>query len=167
MVDIQTVSIAVASASVVAGVVYYALQIRHQDKMRHLDLFMRLYSTWGSEDMLDAHRRFMSLEVKGWDDFVKKYGPIAPLETKPSQIVTDVDRIGWFFNLMGFLVKEKIVHIKLVDELLGYWVIKNWDTVKPLVYGWRKQYNIPKSYLWFEYLYNEMQKREQRGAKNG
>ena len=78
MVDIQTVSIAIASASVVAGVVYYALQIRHQDRMRHLDLFMRIYSTWGSEDMLNAHRRFLALKVEGWDDFVKKYGPIAP-----------------------------------------------------------------------------------------
>jgi hypothetical protein len=71
---------------------------------------------------------------------------------------------------MGFIVKEKIVHIKLVDELLGYWVIKNWETIKPLVDGWRKQYNIPESYRWFEYLYNEMKKREQRlqaGVKNG
>ena len=64
MVDIQTVSIAIASASVVAGVVYYALQLRHQDKMRHLDLFMRLYSTWGSEDMLNAHNDSWLLKLK-------------------------------------------------------------------------------------------------------
>jgi len=163
MVDIQTLSIAIASASVVAGIVYYALQIRHQDKMRHLDLFMRFYSTWGSEDMLNAHRRFMVLKVENYDSFVKKHGSL----TDPSQINTDIDRIGWFFNLMGFLVKEKIVHIKLVDELLGYWVIKNWETIKPLVHGWRKQYNIPESYHWFEYLYNEIKKKEQRGVKSG
>jgi hypothetical protein len=39
MVDIlllQTISIAIASASVVAGVVYYALQLRHQIKLRGL-----------------------------------------------------------------------------------------------------------------------------------
>jgi len=154
MVDIQTVSVMLASASVVAGVIYYALQIRHQDKMRHLDLFMRLYSTWGSRDMLNAHRRFMVLKVENYDSFVKEHGPV----TEPSQINNDIDRIGWFFNLMGFLVKEKIIHIKLVDELLGYWVIKNWETIKPLVDGWRKQYNIPESYRWFEYLYNEMKK---------
>jgi hypothetical protein len=157
MVDIQTVSIAVASASVVAGIVYYAFQIRHQEKTRHLDLFMRIYSTWGSEDMLNAHRRFMALKVENYDSFVKEHGQV----TEPSQINTDIDRIGWFFNLVGFLVKEKIVSIKLVDELLGSWVTKNWETIKPLVYGWRKQYNIPESYQWFEFLYNEMKKREQ------
>ncbi len=161
MVDImllQTVSIVVGSTGLLIAAIYYALQIRHQDKMRHLDLFMRLYSTWGSGDMLNAHRRFMALEVENYDSWVKKHGSL----TEPSQINTDLDRIGWFFNLMGFLVKEKIVHIKLVDELLGYWVIRYWETIEPLVDGWRKQYNIPESYHWFEYLYNEMKKKEQK-----
>jgi hypothetical protein len=157
---LQTVSILIASAGVFAAAIYYIIQIRHQEKMRHLDLFMRLYSTWGSGDMLNAHRRFMALEVENYDSWVKKHGPV----TEPSQINTDIDRIGWFFNLMGFLVKEKIVHIKLVDELLGYWVIRNWETIKPLVDGWRKQFNIPESYHWFEYLYKEMNKREQQSA---
>jgi hypothetical protein len=163
MVNIQTISIAIASASVVAGVIYYVLQIRHQERIRHLDLFMRIYSTWGSGDMLNAHRRFMALEIEDYDSWVIKHGPV----TEPSQINSDIDRIGWFFNLLGFLVKEKIVSIKLVDELLGYWVTKNWETIKPLVEGWRKQYNIPESYRWFEYLYREMMKRKQAGVKNG
>ena len=158
MVDIQTISIAIASASVVAGVTYYALQIRHQNKMRRLDLFMRLYSVWGSEDMLSAHRRFVAIEVEDYDSFVKKHGQV----TEASQVWTDIDLVGWFFNLVGFLVKEKIVQIKQIDELIGYWVIKDWETIKPLVSGWRKQYDIPESYRWFEYLYNEMKKREQK-----
>ena len=167
MVDISTISIVVASAGVFAAAVYYLFQIRHQDKMRHLDLFMRLYSTWGSEDINKAHRGVAVIKVEDYDGFVKKYGPPGSEETEPSQIWTDIDRIGWFFNLMGFLVREKILHIKLVDELLSYWVIKNWETIRTLVYEWRKQYNIPESYHWFEYLYNEMKKREQEGARNG
>ena len=158
MVDFTEISVMVAAAGVIIGVVYYILEIRHQDKMKHLDLFMSLYSAWGSPDMLDAHRRFMVIRVENYDSWVKEHGPVTEL----TQLNTDIDRVGWFFNLMGFLVKEKIVHIKLVDELLGYWVIKNWETIKPLVDGWRKQYNIPESYHWFEYLYNEMKKREQR-----
>jgi len=163
MVDLQTVSIMVASASVVAGVIYYALQIRHQDKMRHLDLFMRLYSIWGSPDMLNAHRRFMAIKVESYDSWVKEHGPVTEL----TKLNTDMDRVGWFFNMMGFLVNEKIVHINVVDELLGYWVIRNWETIKPVVEGWRKQYNIPESYHWFEYLYNEMKKRKQAGVSHG
>jgi hypothetical protein len=163
MVDVTEVSAVVAAAGVIIGVVYYALEIRHQDKMKHLDLFMSLYSIWGSEDMNKAHRRFLAIKVEDYDSFVKKYGSVASEESEPSQIWTDIDRIGWFFNLMGFLVEERIVNIKIVDKLLGYWVIKAWENVcEPLIYGARKQYNIPESYQWFEYLYNEMKKREQR-----
>jgi hypothetical protein len=28
--------------------------------------------------------------------------------------------------------------------------------------GWRKHFNMPQMSEWFEYLYNEMQKREQK-----
>jgi len=164
MSEIQTYSIVVASAGVFMAAIYYILQIRHQDRMRHLDLFMRLYSTWGSRDMLNAHRRFFGLKIEDYDELIKKHGPLS----ESSQLYTDIDQIGWFFNLMGFLVKEKIVHIKLVDELLGYWVIKNWENIyRTMIYGARKQYDIPESYQWFEYLYNEMKKREQVGVKNG
>jgi len=34
--------------------------------------------------------------------------------------------------------------------------------MKPIAEGMRKQYNQPDWYEWFEYLYNEMKKREQR-----
>jgi hypothetical protein len=160
VIDLTEVSAVIAAVGVIVGVIYYILEIRHQDKMKHLDLFMSIYSNWGSPDMLDAHRRFMIIKVESYERWVKEHGQV----TESSQLNTDVDRVGWFFNLMGFLVKEKIVNIKLVDELLGYWVIKNWETIKPLVEGWRKQYNIPESYSWFEYLYNEMKKRKQQLA---
>ena len=63
-------------------------------------------------------------------------------------------------------MKEKIVNIKLVDELRGYWVIKNWEGIyKTLIYGARKQYNITESYQWFEYLYDEMKKRKPLKAR--
>ena len=163
MVDITEISAIVAAAGVIIGVVYYVLEIRHADKVKHLDLFMGIYSIWGSEDMLDAHRRFMALKVKDYESFIKEYGPVL----SATQIHRDIDRIGWFFNIIGFFVKEKIVNIKVVDELLGYWIIKNWETIKPLVYGWRKEYDIPESYHWFEYLYEEMKKRKQAGVAGG
>jgi hypothetical protein len=36
--------------------------------------------------------------------------------------------------------------------------------MKPMVEGARKQFKVPKSLEWFEYLYNEMKK---RGVKVG
>ena len=77
MVDIPTVSIVIAATSVVAGVVYYAFQIRHQTRMRQMDLLMRLYLAWGDEDMKKAFGVVLGLEIKDYEEFVRKYGPVA------------------------------------------------------------------------------------------
>jgi hypothetical protein len=34
--------------------------------------------------------------------------------------------------------------------------------LEPVLIGTRKQYSTPGTYEWFEYLYNEMKKREQK-----
>ena len=129
---------------------------------------MNLYLTWGSEDMKKALGRWVGQgHVKDYEDFVNKHGSQFPATGQRSQIWEDVDRIGWYFNGIGFLVHEKFVDIGLVDRLFGYGVIDEWERMKVLVYGWRKQYNAPKSFGWFEYLANEMQKREQGGVKSG
>jgi len=50
MVDIQTVSIAIASASVVAAGIYYVFHLRNQTRARHTELVMRLFSIFGSKE---------------------------------------------------------------------------------------------------------------------
>jgi len=167
MVDISTVSIVIAAASVVAGVVYYSFQLRHmvktrQDvvKTRQADMLMRLYSTWGSEDLQKAATEVMNLEFKDYNDFSKKYGK--QWET-PTHIA--VFKVGWFFNGIGVLLHSKLADIGLIDRLFGYMVIWLWEKMKPIVEGAREQFNQPKSLEWFEYLYNEMKKREQQLAK--
>ena len=158
--EIQTVSLVIAAASVVAGVVYYATEIRHQSKTRQMDLLMNLYLTWGSEDMKKATGRFLAIEAKDYNGFVKEHGPMITLKPERSQIWNDIDRIGWFFNGVGFLVYGRFVSTKSVGDLFGYGVVLAWERMKPLVYGWRRQYRIPESFRWFEYLYNEMMKKE-------
>ena len=161
MVDVQTVSIAIASVSVVAGVIYYAIQIRHQSRTRQMDLLMRLYLTWGSEDMKKALQDVFALEFENYDDFMKKYG-------LGSQAWVDVDKVGWFINGIGFLVHEGFVNIKLVLGLFHkHALIMLWEKLKPVVEGVRKKFGFPESYVWFEYLYNEVKKREQEGVKSG
>jgi len=161
VVDVQTVSIAIASVSVVAGVIYYAIQIRHQSRTRQMDLLMRLYLTWGSEDMKKALQDVFALEFENYDDFMKKYG-------LGSQAWVDVDKVGWFINGIGFLVHEGFVNIKLVLGLFHkHALIMLWEKLKPVVEGVRKKFGFPESYVWFEYLYNEVKKREQEGVKSG
>jgi hypothetical protein len=154
MVDIlllQTVSIAIASASVVAGVVYYALQLRHQGRMRQTDLVMRLYSTYDSLEFLEAWNRIFFTENGDYDAFLKKLG--GKRHT--------VSFVCMFYEEVGVLLHKKLIDIDLVDELLGDSIQLTWEKLKNMLEEARKRYR-PEAYVHFEYLYNEMKKREQK-----
>jgi hypothetical protein len=163
MVDIQTVSIAVASASVVAGVIYYALQIRHQAKMRQTDFIVRLYSTYGSKEFHDTLVELHSLQFNDYEDFVKIYGPW--ISKGPAQ--TAIFVISTYFMEIGTLLHRRIIDINFLYDIWGYTSIKmNWEKVKPVVLGLRKLFNDPSVYCWFEYLYDEVMKKQQRGVSH-
>jgi hypothetical protein len=167
MVDIQTVSIGVASASVVAGVIYYAFQIRHQAKMRQTDLVIRLYSAFVSTEFLDASMKFLALEFKDYKDYVSKYGPILcegkygpTLSYKPE--LRDLLIVDNFFNQVGILLHRGFIDADLVRDVFTYRVEMLWKKAEPIIQGLRKESNQPEAGKWFEYLYNEMKKREQK-----
>jgi len=75
MVDITEISAIVAAAGVLVGVVYYILEMRHQNKVRQTDLVMRLYSTLGSKEFWEALTKFMMIEFEDYNDYRKKYVP--------------------------------------------------------------------------------------------
>jgi len=162
MVDIQTASIMLASASIVTGVIYYALQIRHQTKLRQTDLIMRLYSTLGSKDFFESYTKFMMMEFEDYDDYRKKYAPSPPFGLSEKPEVIAFWKVGIFYEEIGVLLYMKLVDIKLTARLFRNLVVITWEKAKPIIEGLRKQLNEPRVYGWFEYLANEMEKREQR-----
>ena len=153
MVDIQTVSIAIASAGVFAAAIYYIFQIRHQTRIRQTDLIMRLYSRFGSEGfqkLLDKVRR---RKDKGFHDYEEKYG------------WAEWIAIGTFFEGIGVLLHRKLVDIGLVDDLFTAPIKMAWGEMKDSIIEARKEWGQPTIFEWFEYLVNEMKKREQEIAK--
>jgi hypothetical protein len=155
MVDIQTVSVAVASASVVAGVIYYLFQIRLQTKVRQTDLVIRLYTTFASKELRQTWEKVRTREDLDLEAYQKKYG------------LSDVDEIGWFFEGVGVLLHRKLIDIAVVDDLFSSPVKLSWEKLKPLALGERNQSARPQIWEWWEYLYNEMQKREQKLQQSG
>jgi hypothetical protein len=150
VVDIQTVSIVVASASVVAGVIYYALQIRHQNKVRQTDLVMKLYSQFNSFEFQKVWYEVLKREAKDYYDYEKKYG------------FAEFTAIDIFFEGIGILLKRRLIAIELVDDMFTTPIKWTWEKMKDITLEWRKVRNRPEIGEWFEYLYNEMKQREQR-----
>ena len=149
MLDIPSISAIVAAVGVLIGVVFTLMELRNLVKTRQTDLVIRLYPTMGSREFQEAWDRFMKGEYKDLDDFDRKYS-------------VEGYEIGIFFEGIGVLLHRKLIDIGLVDDLFSSLVKMTWEKMKPLAEATRKKLNLPQMGEWFEYLYNEMQKREQR-----
>lgn len=102
MFDIQTVSIMLASVSVIAGVVYYALQLRHQIKQRQTDLLVRLFSMLMTKDFAEAWEKVAEREILDFRAYREKYGFI------------EADEVFWFFEQLGRLLQKRLIDIDLI-----------------------------------------------------
>jgi hypothetical protein len=75
-------------------------------------------------------------------------------------------KASWNLHFIILLARAKIYSLVNKNsaraKLFGFYVIRLWEMMKPMVEGARKQWRVPKSLEWFEYLYNEMKKREQK-----
>ena len=166
MVDVQTVSIVLASASVIAGVVYYALQLRHQTKIRETDLAIRINPLFNlnAVEFQRAALKVASLEHKGYNDFVKRYGSLATDTPESLAVHTMLN----FSEGIGYLLKRNLVSTDLVWTYYGEGFIKVWDKIRPLMEGLTKQ-TVGESFTSepCEYLYREMKKRKQQLQQKG
>jgi hypothetical protein len=149
MVLLQTVSIAIASAGVFLAAVYYILQIRHQTRMRQTDLVMRLYSQFNSFEFQKMWHNVLEREAKNYSEYHEKYGPV------------EVTAVGMFFEGIGILLKRKLIDIELVDDMFTMPINDTWLKIKDITSEIRQIRNRPTILEWFEYLFNEMKKREQ------
>ncbi len=162
MVDIQTVSIAIASASVVIGVIYYILQISHQSKVRKTDLVTGLSRDIAlDKEALDAYVDIVDSKFDDYDDFVKKYGKLISKNQVPRSFMM----MGNFYEQIGVLLSNKLIDASLVDQLFP--VCATYEKMKPVINGMREEYHESSFFEWFEYLYNETKKREQKLQPKG
>ena len=167
MVDIQTISIAIASGGVFVAAIYYIFQIRHQTKLRQTDLVIRLFSAFLSQEGVDEFMRFSKLEFDDYEDYVNRYGPILSggkgglgfNDTPEFRGLLFVDN---FFNEVGCLLYRKLIDADLVRDVFTYRIEFLWKKAEPIIQGLRKESNQPEMGKWFEYLYNEVKKREQK-----
>ena len=147
MVDIETVSILVASAGVLAGLIYYILEIRHQSKLRQMDLLMRLFSTFNSNEFQEEYIKFLGLDIADYDEYAKTNG------------LKGLFKIFPFFEALGVMLNRKMVSLDLVEQMYRQSIQIMWEKSKPVLESLRKKYNQPKWGEWFEYLYDEVKKR--------
>ncbi len=151
---ISTVSVVVASVSVVAGVVYYLLETRHQRVVRQTESILAL-SPWfnvSAREIQKAITLVCSAEYDDYDDYMAKYSG------KPEQ--TALKLLGNFFEGIGLLVYRKLVEADIVYDFWGDLAESIWAGNKDLIVAMRKDSDSPRMFELWEYLANEMGKRK-------
>jgi hypothetical protein len=162
MLDIPSISAIVAAAGVLVGVVIAVVELRNLVKQRQTDVVWRMFQVWNSGEFLDVLPKAWNMALSDFGEFTRKYGDLSSENNPAAKPITI---IATFFEEVGFLVSKKLISLDHVYQLLP--VTQWWEKLKPIVEGMRKQWNMPEAYCWFEYLYNEFKKREERGVKHG
>jgi len=158
---LQTVSIAIASAGVFLAAIYYVMEIRHQSRLRQTESVIRL-SPWfnmNAKEVQEAVTQVCSIEYKNYEDYLERYSK------KPEH--TTLKILGNYFEGIGILVYRKLVKADIVYDFWGEIIQSSWEKIQPLVADMRKDIGDSNMFRFWEYLYNEMKKREQKGANNG
>jgi hypothetical protein len=147
---------------VIIGVVFTVLQLRDLVKTRQTDLILRLQSSWRSRELRESYVAVMGMKYKNYDEFAKKY----PLwgEGSGAPEARGVSEVGSFFDGVGILLHRKLLDVEMVDELFGIFIKATWEKLQPGIEGRRKEFD-PGLRKWFEYLYNEVKKRELQRPK--
>lgn len=157
MVEITEISVFVAAAGVLVGIIYYILQMRYQNNVRKADLLIRLYSTTNSKEIMDPAWNVSRLTVKDYEDYVKQYGSF--LSENPMH--RDVVKILGMYDLIGSLLYKKLIDPDLAYNVLGVGHTKLlYERLKPILLGIRKETNEPGAYSGFDYLVKELKRIE-------
>jgi len=155
MLDIPSISTIIAAAGVTIGVVFAMLELRNITKTRQMQLIMSIYSLFSTREYIDAWEKFRTREIKDFSKYAAKHG------------LADVIQVGSLFEGLGFLLHRRFLDIDLVRELMNESTKMAWEKAKPMIEDSRKHLSQRKTgeyvpiYQWWEYLYNELQKREQ------
>jgi len=141
----------VAAVGVLVGVVYYILDVRNQRRMRQTDLLVRLFSNMIDKDWLEAWEKVRDRENLEYSKYKEKYGFV------------EANQVYLFYDQLGRLLQKGLIDIDLLPLEIGQ-ITTTWKKLGPILEGSRKRFNEPRLGSGFEYLYNAVKKREERGV---
>jgi hypothetical protein len=142
--DISTIATIVTTVSIVIGVVFTLLEIRHLTGTRKTEIIMKIYDRFSSKEIVEAISKVGAAKFESLDDYRKKYG------------LTEAIEIAVLFEGVGVLLEQNLIDIKMVDRLFGPTLNSLWERMMPLIYAMRKGLNEPFFFSHFEYLIKKL-----------
>ncbi len=157
--DISSISVLIASASVVAGAIYYMLETKHQRVVRQTEIILRL-SPWfntSTKEIQDAISQVCAAEYADYKDYMEKYSG--------TSTYASLKMLGNFFEGIGLLVYRRLVETDIIYDFWGSIALSTWTENESLIRDMRKESGEPAMFEYWEYLAGEMRKRRKNKVK--
>jgi hypothetical protein len=148
--DISTIATIVTTVSIVIGVVFALLELRHLTDTRKTEIIMKIYDRFGTKEMVEAVNKIGSWKFENIEDYRGKYG------------FTEVVEVAVLFEGIGVLLEQNLIDIKMADRLFGPTINYLWEKMQPLIYAMRKGLGEPFFFSHFEYLIKELSSYRQK-----
>lgn len=140
MIDIPTATSIVTMVSIIVGVVFTVLEVRHLNKVRRTDIIMKIYEKFGTKEMVEAVNKVGAAEFTNLKDYREKHG------------FTDITQVAVLFDGVGVLLEQGLIDMKMVDHLFGPTLNILWLRMQPVIYAMRTGLNEPAFFAHYEYL---------------
>jgi hypothetical protein len=154
MVDVQTISVVIAAASVVVGVITFIMNSRKEARQRQMEfMFWRLQR---SEEQIESFGDVLFVQDwKNWEDLQEKY----------SWSKNPKGRARWlyyltYYNTLGLTFKEQLFDPNLFFSIITpAGILTAWRKYETIIPEIRRNSNNPNAWNGFEYLANETKRR--------
>ncbi len=159
MITFEQIIYVVPVLALTASILYYTFNLRTANKnqqmqleTRQAQLFISIYNQiLNNQPTRDAHKLMTTWK---WSSFEELW---ATFESEDAEKNWDaLLLIGAFYNGIGFLVKENLLHIRYVD-IMTFWITSFWGLFGPYIDEFRAK-TYSKMFSETEYLYNELMK---------
>lgn len=138
--------------SVTFGVGIGIIQLRNLVKTRQIQLYMELYNSMNEkEKQRDLTEVLVIWNWKDPDEFFEKYGPEKHLD----EFMKFTSTVSYLENI-GLFVKEKLVDIRWVANLVDSLVLSFWEKYKPIISEMEQRFGTPVVMPMTEYLYKQV-----------
>jgi hypothetical protein len=107
MVDLPTISSLAAAVSVVVGVIFAVLELRHLNRTRKTEIIMNMYDRFGTKEMVEAVNKVGASKFVSLTDYREKYG------------FTEITEVAVFFEGLGVLLEQDLIDIDVINKLFG------------------------------------------------
>jgi len=161
---LQTIGILLTGLTVSIAAIYYTLTLRYtrrnqdlQLETRQAQLFMQIFNRFQEVEFRINFNDVLAREWEDYDGYVRKYGRLTNPEAQARSA-----SIGLFFEGLGVLLKQDLLDIDIVGELMSSPVRLYWEKMSPIIMGMRDRMNREGAMESAEYLYDEILKRDLR-----